>query len=61
MLGPLAVRRDGEPVTVPGGKSAELLVRLALDAGELVRTDRLIDEVWAHGASTPAATRCSRR
>ena len=46
VLGPLEVRRDGTPVPVPGGKSAELLVRLTLDAGELVRTDRLIDEVW---------------
>jgi len=46
VLGPLEVRRDGQPVTVPGGKSAELLVRLALDAGKVVRTDRLIDEVW---------------
>ena len=34
VLGPVEVRRDGQPVTVPGGKSAELLVRLALDAGQ---------------------------
>ncbi len=52
MLGPLEVRRDGQPVTVPGGKSAELLVRLALDAGELVRTERLIDDVWAGALDT---------
>ena len=29
MLGPLEVRRDGELLAVPGGKTAELLVYLA--------------------------------
>lgn len=52
MLGPVAARRDGQPVTVPGGKSAELLVRLALDTGTVVRTDRLIDDVWAADPDT---------
>ncbi len=51
MLGPVEVRRDGEPVAVPGGKTAELLVRLALDAGTTVSADRLVDDLWA-GAST---------
>ena len=43
--------RDGQPVTVPGGKTAELLVRLALDAGTPVSADRLLDELWG-GAAT---------
>jgi predicted ATPase/DNA-binding SARP family transcriptional activator len=47
VLGPVAVRRDGEPVAVPGGKTAELLVRLALEAGTYVRADRLLDDLWA--------------
>jgi len=47
VLGPVEVRRDGELVPVPGGKTSELLVRLALDAGLLVRTDRLVEDVWA--------------
>jgi predicted ATPase/DNA-binding SARP family transcriptional activator len=51
VLGPVEVRRDGELVTVPGGKTSELLVRLALDAGIFVRADRLVDELWA-GAAT---------
>ena len=51
MLGPVEVRRDGHPVAVPGGKTAELLVRLALDAGTTVSADRLVDDLWA-GAST---------
>ena len=51
VLGPVEVRRDGQPVPVPGGKTAELLVRLALEAGVFVRADRLVDELWA-GALT---------
>ena len=52
MLGPLEVRRDGELVPVPGGKTSELLVRLALDAGVLVRTERLLDDLWGVDAIT---------
>ncbi len=50
VLGPVEVRRDGEPVPVPGGKTSELLVRLALEAGTFVRADRLIEDVWAEDA-----------
>jgi predicted ATPase/DNA-binding SARP family transcriptional activator len=51
VLGPVEVRRDGRLVPVPGGKTAELLVRLALEAGVLVRADRLLDDLWG-GAGT---------
>ena len=51
MLGPVEVRRDGRPVPVPGGKTAELLVHLALEPGVLVSADRLLDDLWA-GAAT---------
>jgi len=47
LLGPLEVRRDGVPVAIPGGRTAELLVRLALDAGVPVRAERLLDDLWA--------------
>ncbi len=50
VLGPVEVRRAGELVPVPAGKTSELLVRLALDAGVLVRTDRLVDDLWAADA-----------
>nr|MDP9463300.1 winged helix-turn-helix domain-containing protein [Actinomycetota bacterium] len=50
VLGPIEVRRDGHLVPVPAGKTSELLVRLALNAGVLVRTDRLIDDLWADDA-----------
>jgi DNA-binding SARP family transcriptional activator len=52
VLGPIEVRRDGRIVPVPAGKTSELLVRLALEAGRLVRTDRLVDDLWAAGAVT---------
>ena len=51
LLGPLEVKRDGQRVDVPSGKASELLVRLSLEAGELVRTDRLIDDLWAPRAA----------
>ena len=51
VLGPVEVRRDGRLVPVPGGKTSELLVRLALEAGLFVGADRLVDDLWA-GAAT---------
>ncbi|WP_328472023.1 hypothetical protein OHA21_08780 [Actinoplanes sp. NBC_00393] len=51
VLGPADLRRDGVRLALPAGRTTELLVRLALDAGTLVRTDRLIDDLW----SGPAA------
>jgi predicted ATPase/DNA-binding SARP family transcriptional activator len=51
VLGPVEVRRDGRLLPVPGGKTSELLVRLALDAGVSVRADKLVDDLWA-GAVT---------
>jgi predicted ATPase/DNA-binding SARP family transcriptional activator len=55
VLGPLEVRRAGDLVPIPGGKTAEILVRLAIDAGHLVRSDRLIEDLWADAA--PATRR----
>ena len=53
VLGPVEVRRDGIRVPVPGGKTAELLVRLALEAGVRVRTERLIDDLPLFAALAP--------
>ena len=53
MLGPLEARADdGTPVEVPGVRLRTLLILLALDAGRVVTTDRLIDGVW--GDAPPA-------
>jgi predicted ATPase/DNA-binding SARP family transcriptional activator len=51
VLGPVEVRRDGQLVSVPGGKASELLVRLTVETGRFVRADRLVDDLWA-GALT---------
>src|SRR6185295_15661279 len=39
---------------VRAGKTAEVLVRLALEAGVMVRTDRLIEDLWADEAVATA-------
>jgi predicted ATPase/DNA-binding SARP family transcriptional activator/tetratricopeptide (TPR) repeat protein len=46
VLGPVELRRDGELVAVPAGKTTEVLVRLALDAGSPVSAERLIEDLW---------------
>jgi len=51
VLGPLEVRHDGEQLSLPSGKTTEVLARLALDAGHLVRADRIIEDLWG-GAAT---------
>ena len=50
VLGLVELHRDGERIAVRAGKSTEVLVRLALDAGLMVRTDRLIEDLWADEA-----------
>ena len=46
VLGAVEARRDGALVPVPRGKTTELLVRLALDAGTRIRADTLLDDLW---------------
>ena len=46
MLGPCELRRDGKVIPVPAGKTTELLIRLALDAGVPIRVERLVDDLW---------------
>ncbi|MFD0524494.1 AfsR/SARP family transcriptional regulator [Paractinoplanes durhamensis] len=48
------MRRGGVPLAVPGGKTTEVLIRLALEAGRPVRAAVLIDDLW-DGAATPNA------
>ena len=52
MLGPVEVRRDGKPVSVPAGKTTEVLMYLALAAGKLVRTELLFEDVWGDEAAS---------
>ena len=52
VLGPVEVHRDEVRVGLPTGKTTEVLVRLALDAGRVVSVDRLIEDVWADAVNT---------
>ena len=53
ILGPLEVRDDaGIPISVPGARERALLAVLVIHAGEMVSTDRLVDELW--GEHQPA-------
>jgi len=47
VLGSVEVRGDGDLIPVPSGKSTEVLVRLALDAGLVVQADRILEDLWA--------------
>ena len=53
ILGPLEVSHDGRAVPVTGQRQRELLALLLLDAGHVVSSDRLMEELW--GANQPAA------
>jgi predicted ATPase/DNA-binding SARP family transcriptional activator len=46
ILGPLEVRENGRPIEVGGARLRALLTLLALDAGRVVPTERLIDDLW---------------
>jgi DNA-binding SARP family transcriptional activator len=52
LLGPLEVVEHGRSLVLGGTKQRALLALLVLHAGEVVATERLIDELW--GESPPA-------
>ena len=52
ILGPLEIDRDGVPVGVPAAKQRTLLGALLLHRGEVLSTERLVDELW--GERPPA-------
>jgi predicted ATPase/DNA-binding SARP family transcriptional activator len=54
VLDVVELRRDDERIPVRRGKTAEVLVRLALEAGVMVRTERLIEDLWADEAVATA-------
>jgi DNA-binding SARP family transcriptional activator len=53
ILGPLEVWHDGRPVRVTGAKQQALLAILLLHVGEVVSSDRLMDDLW--GDQTPVS------
>jgi len=46
VLGRVEAHNDGVPASIPAGLTTELLVRLAIDAGRLVRAERLVEDLW---------------
>jgi len=52
LLGPLEVVDGGRPLALGGPKQRSLLAILLLHIGQVVSTERLIDELW--GESPPA-------
>jgi predicted ATPase/DNA-binding SARP family transcriptional activator len=54
VLDKVEIHRDGERIAVRAGKTTEVLVRLALEAGVMVRTERLIEDLWADEAIATA-------
>ena len=56
LLGPLEVVDGDTPRALGGQKQRALLALLLLNAGKVVSTDRLIDELWAGEPPRTAAT-----
>jgi DNA-binding SARP family transcriptional activator len=56
LLGPLELRGDAGAIGLGGQKQRALLCLLALNAGRVVATDRLIDELWGEHPPRTAAT-----
>jgi predicted ATPase/DNA-binding SARP family transcriptional activator len=55
ILGPLEVRDNGRPIEVGGARLRTLLILLALNAGRVVSTERLIDDLWKDSPPVGAA------
>src|SRR6476469_5713252 len=55
LLGPLSVRRGGEPTAIGGQKPRALLAALLLEPNRVVSRDQLIDALW--GETPPDTAR----
>jgi DNA-binding SARP family transcriptional activator len=56
ILGPLEVSHEGRDVPVSGVRQRRLLADLLLHAGEVVSTDRLLEDVWEDEPPAAGAT-----
>jgi DNA-binding SARP family transcriptional activator len=56
ILGPLEVEGDDGPLALVGRKQRALLALLLLHPGEVVSSDRLVDELWGEDPPATAAT-----
>ena len=55
VLGPLQVRKDGAPVTIPGAKPRAILTMLGLHGGSVVSADTLVELLWGEDPPRTAA------
>jgi DNA-binding SARP family transcriptional activator len=55
VLGPVRAHRDDRPIVLGGRRQRGVLARLAIAAGHVVPTDRLIDDIWAGEPPASAA------
>src|SRR6201995_1887253 len=55
VLGPLQVRQDGAPVTIPGAKPRAILTMLGLHHGSVVSADTLVELLWGEDPPRTAA------
>src|ERR1700751_347469 len=55
VLGPLQVRQDGAPVTIPGAKPRAILTMLGLHGGSAVSADALVELLWGQDPPRTAA------
>ena len=58
VLGPLQVRQDGAPVTIPGAKPRAILTMLGLHGGSVVSADTLVELLWGEDPPRTAAKPC---
>ena len=56
VLGPLTLRIDGQEVEVPGTRRRALLALLALEAGRVASTERLVECLWPDEPPLPDGT-----
>ena len=56
LLGPLEVRREDQLVELTGTRQRALLAVLLLRAGQVVPSDRLLEDVWADEPPRAGAT-----
>src|SRR5436309_12651333 len=56
ILGPLEVVNDQGPLTLGGAKQRALLALLLLNAGRVVPTDTLVDQLWGERPPRTAVT-----
>src|SRR3979409_2699397 len=55
VLGPLQVRQDGAPVTIPGAKPRATLTMLGLQGGSVASADTLVELLWGEDPPRTAA------